>query len=121
MFLLYIYSKKAYQNKLINIYIITSSFESKFCSIKKIAIQLNQLITVKNNEVLRWDIPLSNKMWCKWFLSAVKGDFLFNNLTNITLKVSNTGIEIIEIAITGIFSSRIEKTLANFEVGALVI
>ena len=104
-----------------NIYIIVSSFELKFCSIRNISTQLNQLITVKNNDVLRCDIPLSSKIWCMWFLSAAKGDFLLIILTNITLRVSRTGMDIIDIAITGIFSSRIEYKLTSDEVGALVM
>ena len=42
-----------YQKKLIQIYTMISSFELKFCSIKNNAIQLNQLMSVKNNEVLK--------------------------------------------------------------------
>ena len=95
--------------------------ELKFCSIKKITIQLNQLIEVKKNEVLRCDIPLSSNMWCRWFLSGAKGDILFDILTSITLRVSRTGMDIIDIAITGIFSSFIENTSTKLEVGALVM
>ena len=32
---------------------------------KKITIQLNQLIAVKRKEVLKCDIPLSKRIWCK--------------------------------------------------------
>ena len=39
----------------------------------------------------------------------------------MTLSVSNTGIDIIEIAITGIFSTLIEYTSTNFDSGALVM
>ena len=48
-----------------------------------------------------------------------KGRFLFDILTNITLKVSSTGIEIKEIAITGIFSSLIEKTSTSLRLEQL--
>ena len=47
--------------------------------------------------------------------------FLFNILTNITLRVSSTGIEINEIAITGIFSSFIEKTSTSLAEEAVEI
>ena len=104
-----------------DIYIIVSSFELKFCSIRNISTQLNQLITVKNNDVLRCDIPLSSKIWCIWFLSAANGDFLLIILLNITLKVSRTGMEIIDIAITGIFSGCILYKITSNEEGVLVM
>ena len=82
----------------------------KLGSTKNITTQLKQLTKVKKSDVLKCVIPLFKRIWCKWFVSAEKGDFLFNTLTSITLRVSSTGIEINEIAITGIFSSFIEKT-----------
>ena len=50
-----------------------------------------------------------------------KTEIFYLILTNITLRVSRTGIEISEIAITGIFSSFIEKTSTSLAEGAVEI
>ena len=93
----------------------------KLGSIKNITTQLKQLIKVKKSEVLKCVIPLFKRIWCKWFVSAENGDVLFNILTIMTLNVSRTGIEINEIAITGIFSIFIEKTSTRLAVEAVEI
>ena len=78
-------------------------------------------MNVKKSEVLKCDIPLFKRIWCKWFVSAENGDVLFSILTSITLRVSSTGIEISEIAITGMFSSFIEKTSTSLAEEAVEI
>ena len=44
-----------------------------------------------DNEAPQWDIPLSISLWCKWTLSATKGDWPLYILIKEALSVSAKG------------------------------